>query len=114
MLRIGRHFRLSDDCWVVVGRNEVENDQLEKMAEPEDFKFIAHNDKSPLVLVRGKVDDDLVPLISQILVRYSTVPEDSLVPVSYQKISGGEERSFSAKAMEDSRLEELRIKHFEK
>ena len=39
------------------------------------------------------------------------MPADSLVPVNYLKVSDGEKKSFTAKAMEESLVEELRVKN---
>ncbi len=110
LLRIGRHFRLSDSCRIVLGRDERENNQLEKMAEPGDFVFNLVEHSGPLLLARGKIDDGLVSLISQILVRYGSAPKDVAVRISYRRVGNGEEKLCWGKAIEEHRLEVLRIK----
>ncbi len=53
LLRLGRHFRLSMECKIIVGRNERENGQIEHVKKPGDVLMHVKEAGSPLVLLRG-------------------------------------------------------------
>ena len=110
LLRLGRHFRVSGDCRVVIGKNEAENAQLEKMAEPEDFLFTVAEFKGPLGLARGKLNDTLAALISRMVVRYSSAPPQALVPVQYRKAGEPAGKLLRVEALDETKVEDLRIK----
>jgi len=114
LLRIGRHFRLSDHCWVIVGRNESENSQLEKIAEPGDLRFTLKDHKGPLALARGRDTRDWVPTISRILVRYGSLGEETSAEVQFESGDKGKRGACRATALEESRLDASRIKGLEK
>ena len=74
LLKIGRHFRLSGQARLVVGRDEQENSQLAKLALAGDYLFSPQkNLPGPLCLARGKISRELVRLSSQITSAYTDV-----------------------------------------
>ncbi|MBI5185528.1 MAG: hypothetical protein HZA01_07360 [Nitrospinae bacterium] len=113
LLRIGRHFRLSDHCRVILGRDETENTALEKSVEPGDLKFILAGHNGPFGLARGTDSASWAPLISRIVVRYSSAPKDEAVEVKFSRGGEGSEESLMAQAISESQLDGLRIKSFE-
>ncbi len=109
LLRIGRHFRLTDKCKVIVGRNEEENDKLERMAEPDDYSFYVKGYKGPVVVAKGAIGESLIPIVSQITARYSDASKDVEVPVCWKKISNNEVSIIMVTAIDEIRLKEMRI-----
>jgi tRNA U34 2-thiouridine synthase MnmA/TrmU len=76
LLKHGRHFRVSDDCKVIVGRNNADNEALKKFILPDDLVFNMDIYPGPLVLVPyGKETDE--PIAAELCVRYSDAPKDS-------------------------------------
>jgi len=71
ILKIGRHFRISGDFKLIVGRNQQENDLLSKLAGKNDTIFEIKDCPSPLGLGRGKVDKQKAKLSAEILVNYT-------------------------------------------
>lgn len=114
LLRTGRHFRLSGHCRVVIGRDEAENNVLEKNTEPGDFKFILADYNGPLGLARGNESASWTQLISSIVVRYSSAPRDEAVVVKFSRVGEGGEESLRAQSIPDSQLDGLRIRSFGK
>ena len=41
LLRVGRHFRIDENCKVIVGRDQSENEKLERLSEPDDYYFLS-------------------------------------------------------------------------
>ena len=80
LLKAGRHFRLSPDVKVVVGRNEVENRRLSTLARRGDFLFEVKDCGSPITLLRGEAGGEEIHLAAAITARYSDAQgEETLV-----------------------------------
>jgi tRNA U34 2-thiouridine synthase MnmA/TrmU len=111
MLRIGRHFRLTKNCKVIVGRDKEENAKLERMAGPDDHSFYVEGYKGPIVIAiaNGAMDEGLIPLVSQITARYSDAPKDIEVPVCWRSISNNDVSTILARPIDETRLKEMRI-----
>ncbi len=80
LLKLGRHFRLSDKAKLIVGRDEPENTRLVNMAGVDDFIFTAPLDiAGPSALGRGEFDDNLVKLAASIISYYCDSPGEVIV-----------------------------------
>jgi predicted ribosome quality control (RQC) complex YloA/Tae2 family protein len=103
---VGRHFRLSHQVKVVVGRDEAENRFLERLRGGR-WWFEVADAGSPLVLAQGDPDEELRRLIAAIAARYSSRRSQSLVGV----IARYDERSESLTVApaSDAFLEQCRI-----
>ena len=85
LLRVGRHFRLSDDSKLVVGRDEEENDRLERMAATGDFMFYPTTIHGPLAVLKGKLDSKTVEVASAITARYCSGVNGAPVEIAYRQ-----------------------------
>jgi len=108
-LRVGRHFRIDKDCKIIVGRDDKENERLERLAGSEDYLFSVEGYNGPVVVMRGMTKDEFIPVTSRITVRYSDAPKDENVPVNYKKKTDASFYTVYAKAIEDEMLERIRI-----
>lgn len=73
LLKYGRHFRIHDDCKIIVGRNSSDNEALRKLAMPNDLILNMTSFPGPLVLVpRGRDNDKKIA--SALCIRYSDAP----------------------------------------
>jgi tRNA U34 2-thiouridine synthase MnmA/TrmU len=75
LLRVGRHFRVSERCKIIVGRNEKENAMIEALAGPGDLLVRLRDVVGPTTLVRGPHDDDAVRRAAMLTARYGDVPD---------------------------------------
>jgi len=71
LLRLGRHFRPSGACKIIVGRNETENNAIEKMQRHNDILMYVDGVGSPLVLVTGRDTGKHLDLGASLCARYS-------------------------------------------
>ena len=72
LLKLGRHFRLTDKAKLVVGRNEFENSRLINMAQSNDRIFTPPEDiAGPTALGRGEFDGSLIKTSEAIVSFYS-------------------------------------------
>jgi tRNA-uridine 2-sulfurtransferase len=71
LLRFGRHFRPSKACKIIVGRNETENNAIEKMQRPGDVHMYVAGVGTPLVLLTGPEAEKHLDLAASLCARYS-------------------------------------------
>lgn len=71
LLKYGRHFRIGPHTKVVIGRDEGDNLALEAMTRPGDAQVRWLEGSSPLGLVTGRIEPELVATAARILLRYT-------------------------------------------
>lgn len=82
LLRIGRHFRISENCKIVVGRDENENNMIQSLAENDDCLLWVDGFGSPLTIVCGRSNEDDLKLAASICARYSDARQLPVVEVT--------------------------------
>jgi len=113
LLKLGRHFRLSRDIKLVVGRNKEENEQLKDFFQDGDFLFKAKNLKGPISLLkkRNKIDDEIIEKSCQITARYCdrNDEEDEGVYINYFSKSKELAKTKKVKPFKEEELASLRV-----
>jgi hypothetical protein len=107
LLRLGRHFRPSGTCKIIVGRNEAENNALEKMQRPGDVLLQVEDAGSPLVLLTGPDAGEHVDLGASLCARYSDLKHRAEVPVSI--IGGAGYALVRSKPASEDIIEQYRV-----
>jgi len=82
LLRLGRHFRPSKSCKIIVGRNETENNTLEKMQRAGDVHMYVDGVGTPLVLLTGPDAEKYLDLGASLCARYSDKKLEAEVQVT--------------------------------
>jgi hypothetical protein len=77
LLKVGRHFRLTADAKLVVGRNKDENEVIKALVTDGDVVMEAKDHVGPTCILRGKHDSALVAKCAGISLRYSDAPKDA-------------------------------------
>jgi tRNA U34 2-thiouridine synthase MnmA/TrmU len=93
LLQVGRHFQLSEDRHLVVGRREEENERLMQLFREGDTLLRVHGIPGPLGLLRGSADEEGLSLAGSIVARYSKAKDQDRVEVHY----GKNEETFSGR-----------------
>jgi len=70
ILKYGRHFRFNN-AKVIVGRNELENKNLERLKKDNDLLLKAKNVMGPITLLRGTINDKSIEFAAKLTLRYS-------------------------------------------
>ncbi|MEN2984724.1 MAG: tRNA 4-thiouridine(8) synthase ThiI [Dictyoglomaceae bacterium] len=85
LLKIGRHFRLSNNIKLIIGRNKDENEKLLSFFSEQDTLFKA-KEPSALVLVPDQIikEKEDKEFIAKIAAYYSDHKMDSEIPVLYK------------------------------
>ena len=71
LLRVGRHFRLTHSCKVIVGRNEAENNAILAIAGEKGPFLMVEEHAGPITVIRGETDDELIRIAASLCSRYS-------------------------------------------
>lgn len=87
LLKIGRHFRMSETCKIIVGRNERENLKIKKMKSDRSLLLDVKETGSPLVLIKGENAERFIDMGASLCARYSDLKNSSEVSVS---VTGGQ------------------------
>ena len=113
LLKLGRHFRLSKDIKLVVGRNKEENEQLQNFFQNGDFLFKAKNLKGPVSLLKrgSKANTELIDKSCRIAARYCdrNEEENEEVNIDYYRKSKELVKTVKVKPLIENKLEILRI-----
>jgi tRNA U34 2-thiouridine synthase MnmA/TrmU len=109
VLKIGRHFRLSEGVKLVVGRNEEENRKIETFAQEEDFLLKVSGYPGPLSLLRGKSDGRDVERAAAITAHYSKAKDLGKTEVIYKIVNEDRYRSLSISPIPRGEIERLMI-----
>ncbi|MDH5637276.1 MAG: hypothetical protein OEZ04_02175 [Nitrospinota bacterium] len=108
-LRVGRHFRVSPGIKVIVGRDESENDRLEKMAGENDFLFMPEEVRGPLSVVKGAFGKEDLDPICKAVARYCPGEDDRTVKIKYKMKSGTMEWRHTASPATEAELASWRV-----
>lgn len=100
LLKYGRHFRISDQCKIIVGRNRADNEALRKLIVPGDLIFNMANFPGPLVLVPNGGDSDK-KIAAALCARYSDAPPDIQADVICIRNTISEKLTSTSAARED-------------
>ncbi len=71
LLRAGRHFRLSEGCKAIVGRDEADNGRIESLLTDRDITMIVEDVGSPVTLLTGDVRESDIRTAASLTARYS-------------------------------------------
>ena len=107
LLTIGRHYRISDCAKIIVSRNELENNELEKYRHLSDYFFVP-DFKGPAVFVKGSISDDDMVFIGSTMLRYGKAGSSDPVVTIYKKETV-EKKIRVLDTTTDEQLEKLRI-----
>ena len=71
LMLVGRQIHLPSGGWLVVGRNESENNKIENLRQPGDWLIWPDDFPGPTVILRNSRNDEELQLAASILVHYA-------------------------------------------
>jgi tRNA-specific 2-thiouridylase len=82
LLKLGRHFRLSDTLKIIVGRHEVDNNILQEHLSGK-WRAEVREYKGPVVLIEGEPSEQQLEQIAQLVVSYTKAKHAERVIVDF-------------------------------
>jgi tRNA U34 2-thiouridine synthase MnmA/TrmU len=109
LLKVGRHFRLSDKAKLVIGRDKRENDEIVKLLKNGDVCFRLKDHQGPFSIVRGPADEDLIHIAAEIVAYHTKLKGAPSVKVEHWVYGTDEHRILTITPAESNRIEQARI-----
>jgi tRNA U34 2-thiouridine synthase MnmA/TrmU len=109
LLRLGRHFRVSPDSKIIVGRNMEENRSLQSAASRGEYRMHVQGHGSPLTIITGRPDGMTVSTAASLCARYSDARDLPEVRVTVSH--GDEVYCLSVRPADDSTINTFRIEN---
>ncbi len=110
LLKVGRHFRLTKEVKLIVGRNEEENERLLAFAREGDYVFTPPDDiAGPNALAKGLLTRELIELAGSIVARYCDSQGNNEIEVTYSLCPGKEGILLKSRLAQEEQLSGLRI-----
>ncbi|MBI1883783.1 MAG: thiamine biosynthesis protein [Chlamydiae bacterium] len=110
LLKVGRHFRISPEAKLIVGRDEAENKFLERFKRGRAWMRVV-NTQGPCALLEGKFSPQEKELALGIVARYADLPPSGMIDITFKKGSSKEEllqaRPLSTEAIEPYRIPQI-------
>jgi tRNA-uridine 2-sulfurtransferase len=89
LLKVGRHLRFDDGTKIIIGRNERENERIERLRQTGDVTIVIDNDMpGPTILVVGGGHAAAIGFAAAACVRYSFAAAESSAPVAVTLADG--------------------------
>jgi tRNA-specific 2-thiouridylase len=89
LLKVGRHLLLDDGRKIIIGRNEGENERIERLRQTGDVIIVMDNDMpGATILIPGGGDAAAIEFAASACVRYSFAKLESSAPVAVTMADG--------------------------
>ncbi len=109
LLKVGRHFRVSETTKLVIGRDQKENDIIRSLIKDGDICFQLEGRQGPFSILRGSVDDALIVSSAEIIAQHTKYRDEETLKVGYWKFGSEERRTISVKAASVDKVTKIRI-----
>ena len=109
LLKLGRHFRISEADKAIVGRDETENSRLLALIKDGDAVFKTLRYPGPVVLGRGRLQEAHHDILASIAARYSDADGAPFIEVEYYRHAGGNKNIIKVRKCPQEALDGLRI-----
>jgi tRNA-uridine 2-sulfurtransferase len=83
LLKFGRHFRLSENAKLIVGRNEKENAVIQSLALPDDIILKLKEHQGPVSLLRGRNDMLITEKAASIASHHTKFRDKEILELDY-------------------------------
>ncbi|GIM29654.1 tRNA 4-thiouridine(8) synthase ThiI [Clostridium polyendosporum] len=85
MLRLGRHFRISEYVKIIAARDETEAKAMKDLVKEEDLMFFPLSYSGAMVILTGKYSEKDIELAAKISARYSKGRDEKQLEIKYGK-----------------------------
>ncbi len=107
LLLTGRHFRISESCRLIAGRNHQENLVIEESGPEADALLVPVSHVGPSAIMHGTCTDAQLALAAGIVARYGDAPPGEKTAVRITDSKG--QKLLSVDALDEIAIEQARI-----
>ncbi|MFA9398860.1 MAG: tRNA 4-thiouridine(8) synthase ThiI [Clostridiaceae bacterium] len=108
-LKLGRHFRVSDNVKVISSRTEEEGNAMKKLLNDNNTIFIAKNFNGSLIVLIGEGNTKDLEIAAKITARYSKGKNENKVLVNYGKFGAAFDESVEVKPATEEEINQYII-----
>ena len=109
LLKVGRHFRLSPQIKLVVGRDERENNYLLRVGRDNDIVFKTVDVPGPVAILRGEDYLRWIDFAARTVSSYADLGGRDSTDIVYSRSSQGEWTAIAAKPWTEESLQGFRV-----
>jgi len=104
LLKLGRHFRITPEFKLIVGRDKEENEKLIFLAKKGDLFFEPKKMSGPTGISKGPIDQSLKNIAARIIARYTCL--DKEVEIISGTVSEKNQELILAKSIDNQQIKE--------
>lgn len=110
LLKVGRHFRLSDNAKIISTRTAEEAEEIKKYLNEEDLIFYAKDFNGSMVVVVGEATEKDIEFAAKVTGRYCKGKDESSLKIKYAKYLHEFKNVMDIKPAVDEEIEKYIIK----
>lgn len=110
LLKIGRHFRVTENAKIISTRTAEEVDLLKKCLTQEDLVFLAKDFKGSMVVVVGDAKKEDIEFAAKVTARYCKGKDEKTLLIRYGKYQHPLNKILEVSSCEDEELNKYMIK----
>ncbi|MFH1189673.1 MAG: hypothetical protein V1682_03180 [Candidatus Omnitrophota bacterium] len=109
LLKTGRHFRMGEASKLVIGRDDGENKELEKLALKGDVCFRLKDHQGPFSMLRGFYSEELIMRSAEVIARHTKYRDEGSLNIICWPHGSKEIRILAVRAAAAEEVEKVRV-----
>jgi tRNA-uridine 2-sulfurtransferase len=109
LLKVGRHFRLSDKAKLIIGRDKKENDELESLLKEGDVCIRLKDRQGPFSIIRGPADEAMIKYAAEIVAQHTKFRGEEFLKMLAWRFGSDERQELDVMAAPVKEVEKIRI-----
>jgi tRNA U34 2-thiouridine synthase MnmA/TrmU len=109
LLKLGRHFRLSENAKLIVGRDAKENDLIQSQAGDGDICLRIKDGPGPFSVVRGPSDEGVLNLAARIAAYHTKFRDERAVSVACRRLPDRQETVLNVEPATLAEVDKVRV-----
>ena len=110
LLKLGRHFRISENAKIISARTEVEVNSLKDLLNSNDIIFMAKDFNGSMTVIVGEPSEEEIEFAAKVTGRYSKGKDEENIIVKYGNFDEPLEKFIEIKPFSDDQLIKYLIK----
>ncbi len=109
LLRLGRHFRVSQDAKIISTRTGEETKEIKNYLSTKDVIFLADTFKGSMIIIIGKPTEEDIEFAAKVTARYCKGKDEDKIKIKYGYFKNPMDKSIEVKAATDDEISKFLI-----